>query len=389
MIKRLLISMFVLFLVACSSDENSFYSGTIEGEEIPILAEVNGAIQNLHVDEGDIVKKGQLMAQIDNRILNAQLKEAGAAVDIARAALEEVKDGTRSQEMDKTLAQLEQNEAKMDNVKVQVSKVDDLLEQKQAKITQIEFQLKSAEETESYQLNQFKRIEALYQSGAAPKSDLDFQKEQLNKASANVNQLKAQLSEMKASYEMTEKDKRTYNTQLKELLANQKILQAQLSLQKEGATDHSITKFSSQLDQAMARKEQIQIQLEKLNITSPVDGIVLRRNISVGEITAANFQLFTLLKKNSRKVKVYVPEANLDLVSLGDEAEIRVDAYPDEVFRGKINKIANEAEFTPKNVQTPDERTKMVFEVEVKLIEDQEKLKPGMPADVYFVNKKE
>lgn len=380
--------MFILiFQIACSSNREPVYSGTIEGEEIPILAEVNGPIAKFFVDEGDQVKKGQLLAQIDDRLIKAQVKEAEAGVQAAKAALDEIKAGTRNQEIEKTLSLLEQNDAKIDNINVQLSKLTDLLQQRKATIEQIKAQLTSAKETESFHQEQLKKLEELYKNGATSENEVNLEREQLNRSSAAVRQIEAQLVEAESIYEMARKDQGTYRNQMKELEANKKMQQAQLSLQEEGATKHTVLKLVSQLDQEKAKEEQIQIQLEKTKVVAPEDSIVLRRNISAGEVVTANFQMFTLLEEKKRKVKVYVPEAKLNEVELGGAAEIKVDAYPDQVFKGKITFISNKSEFTPKNVQTPEERTKIVFEVVVEPTEGIDQLKPGMPADIRFPNK--
>lgn len=327
------------------------------------------------------------MVQIDDRLIRAQMKEAKAGVQAAKAALDEVKAGTRNQEIKKTLSLLEQNDVKMDSVNIQLSKLNDLLIQRKANIDQIKAQLKSAEETELFYKDQLIKIEKLYKNGAASENELKVQEEQVNKAASSVNQLKAKLKEVESLYDMAKKDQSTYENQIKELQANSKLQQAQLSLQQEGATNHTILKLASQLDQAEAKQEQIQIQLDKTNVTAPIDGVVLRRNISVGEVVTANFQMYTLLDKNKLKIKVYVPETRLNEVTLDGKAEIFVDAYPDKAFSGKITYISSSAEFTPKNVQTPEERTKMVFEVIVEPTEGLEQLKPGMPADIRFLDK--
>lgn len=381
-----IMSIFIL-ITACSANEEQLYSGTIEGEEIPILAEVTGPVQAFLADEGDAVSKGQPLVQIDDRLIRAQMKEAKAGVQAAKAALDEAKAGTRNQEIKKTLSLLEQNDVKIDNVNIQRSKLNDLLIQRKANIDGIEAQLESAEESELFYKDQLKKIEELYKNGAVSENEVKGYEEQLNKATASVNQLKAKLEEVESLYEMANKDKSTYENQIKELEANSKMQKAQLSLQQEGATTHTILKLASQLDQAKAKQEQIQIQLDKTNVTAPINGIVLRRNISAGEIVTANFQMYTLLDRNKLKVKVYVPETKLNEVELDGRAEIFVDAYPDKAFKGKITYISSQAEFTPKNVQTPEERTKMVFEVIVEPTEGFQQLKPGMPADIRFLKK--
>lgn len=172
-------------------------------------------------------------------------------------------------------------------------------------------------------------------------------------------------------------DERTYALQLEEAKAGVAAAQAQYN--KIGG-DYQ----KALLNQARARQNLLQVQLEKTQITSPVDGIVLHRHVEIGEIVKPGTTVFTLMKKGEMEVVVYVPEANLNQVKIGQTATIKVDAYPDQTFKGKITHISNKAEFTPKNVQTPEERTKMVFAVTVKITEGIDQLKPGMPADVTF-----
>ena len=117
-------------------------------------------------------------------------------------------------------------------------------------------------------------------------------------------------------------------------------------------------------------------------IYSPVSGVILRKNNEVGETIAAGVPVYTIGDLDNPWVKVYVKEDKLGLVKLGQSAEVKTDTFPDKKYEGKITYISSEAEFTPKNVQTQEERVKLVFGVKVSVKNINDELKPGMPADV-------
>ncbi|MFV9511297.1 HlyD family secretion protein [Tepidibacillus sp. LV47] len=379
--KRIVMIFFLLslLLIGCSNQEE-VYSGTLESEEIPILAEVGGPIIDLAVDEGSQVKKGDILAKVDDRILQAQLKEAKAAAEAAKANLDEAKAGTRNQEIKKTLSSLEQINAEMSQLFVQAKKADENISLKKAQYDQIASLLASARKTLDYQKEKLKELE----DSDAPDSQLNAQQEAINQAEGQVNSLTAQLRQMDAQYQMAKRDKEAIQSQIDGINAKKKAQEAQLDLLKEGATPFTISRLYHQWQQALAHEEQIRIQLEKTTITSPIDGIVLRKNISIHETVKPNYQLFTLLNPKKLNVKVYIPENKLNQVKVGNTALLRVDAYPNKTFKGKITFISNRAEYTPQNVQTPDERTKLVFAVVVEPIEGWNELKPGMPVDLTF-----
>ena len=115
---------------------------------------------------------------------------------------------------------------------------------------------------------------------------------------------------------------------------------------------------------------------------SPIDGRVLTRTVERGERVEPGTPLFTLVDLDRLYVKIYVPEPSIGKVALGQEARVSVDAYPGRAFPARVSRVSQEAEFTPKNVETREERVKLVFAVEVSLLENpQGVLKPGMPAD--------
>lgn len=138
------------------------------------------------------------------------------------------------------------------------------------------------------------------------------------------------------------------------------------------------------ITQAKASLALIDIQITKLTITAPADGVVLTRSIQPGEIAAPNSPAMTLGRLDNLTITVYVPENLYGELSLGQSATMTVDSYPGETFTAKVINIAEQAEFTPRNVQTVEGRSSTVFAIKLQVQDPAGKLKPGMPADVAF-----
>jgi HlyD family secretion protein len=141
----------------------------------------------------------------------------------------------------------------------------------------------------------------------------------------------------------------------------------------------------SQLDQARAALRTAEVRLADLTADAPVSGMVLSRNAEAGETVAAGVAVYTIGDLDNPWVKVYVNETKLGLVKLGQKAQVFTDTFPGKAYEGRITYIASEAEFTPKNVQTQEERVKLVFGVKVSVKNVNDELKPGMPADVKLI----
>lgn len=143
----------------------------------------------------------------------------------------------------------------------------------------------------------------------------------------------------------------------------------------------------SQVQQAAAALRTSEVKLKDTVIYSPVTGVVLRKNVEAGETVSAGTPVYTIGDLDNPWVKVYVQEAKLGLVKLGQKAEIRTDSYPGKIYEGTVTYISSEAEFTPKNVQTQEERVKLVYGVKVSVKNVNDELKPSMPADVKIILK--
>ena len=166
--------------------------------------------------------------------------------------------------------------------------------------------------------------------------------------------------------------------------------QAALDLLKAGARQQeislleaSVAQSEALLNNAKAALQMLDAELARLELIAPVGGIVLERTVHVGELASPGAPLLAVANLDEVTLTVYVPEADLGQVSLGQQVEVTVDAYED-TFAGVVSHIASQAEFTPKNVQTQEERVHMVFAVKVRLENADHRLKPGMPADAAF-----
>ncbi|MCL6576725.1 efflux RND transporter periplasmic adaptor subunit [Kyrpidia sp.] len=369
-------------LAGCGAAQGSTFSGIIEGTEIPIQTEVGGTVQSLPVAEGASVKKGQLLVALDDQSYQLQVQGAQAGVDAALAALRDAQAGSRAQEIAAAMAAVDQTRALADqsaaNSKAAGEQVNALI----ANQSQLMSNLKGAQDTLAYQQQQLARVQALQKAGAATQQQVDAAQQAVNQAQTQVDNLQAQLQGIQAQIRQAQNAQAAAQSGYASALANERSAQAKLDLLKAGATDQHLKQLIAMKDQADAKLAEARRQLEKTRVTAPEDGVFLRRDVEVGQVVKPGATLGVLLKKDELKVVIYVPEADLGRVKLGQPAAIRVDAYPGETFSGRVSVIADRAEFTPKNVQTPDERAKMVFAVTVEITSGLDRLRAGMPADV-------
>jgi multidrug efflux pump subunit AcrA (membrane-fusion protein) len=159
------------------------------------------------------------------------------------------------------------------------------------------------------------------------------------------------------------------------------LAQAQVEGLRMGATPEQIAAMAAQVQIARAALEALLVQLDKFTLQAPISGLVLERPAHVGEVALPGAPLVTLANLDRLTLTIYVPEDQLGKVQIGQGVSVTVDAYPDRTFEGMVTFISDQAEFTPKNIQTREERVNMVFAVRVELENPDHALKPGMPAD--------
>ena len=160
------------------------------------------------------------------------------------------------------------------------------------------------------------------------------------------------------------------------------IAQAQLDALKAGATAEQIAALESRVAEARTALDSLLAQRTMMAITSAIDGVVINVVAHPGEVAAPTAPLLTVADLSQVSLVVYLPETQIAQVRRGQPVQVTVDTFPDRVFAGEVAHVASQAQFTPRNVATEDERATLVYAVEIHIDNDDGALKPGMPADV-------
>jgi HlyD family secretion protein len=287
-------------------------SGNMEVTEVNVGFKLAGRIVDLPVEEGQMVKTGDLLARLDKGELETILAQNQAGVGEAMSRLALLKAGSRPQEIEQAQAQLRTQDAELNRLK-----------------------------------KEFERAELLYKNGAISASQHDA---------------------AKSAYEAR--------------AAQQRNAAETLNLVKEGPRKEDIRSAEFRVQQMKAAVMTAQERLKDTEIHAPVAGIILKKNAELGETIGQGVPVYTIGDLANPWIKVYVSEEKLGLVKLGQKARITADTYKDKAYDGVVTYISSEAEFTPKNVQTREERVKLVYGIKVRVENPNQELKPSMPADV-------
>ena len=164
-------------------------------------------------------------------------------------------------------------------------------------------------------------------------------------------------------------------------VAQERSARANLELVEAGPRPHQVEAARAQVTQAKGTLDFAQSRLREATISAPINGVVLRKNMEVGETANSGVSILTLVDPTDLWLRAYVSETDIGRIKVGMAARITIDAYRDRQFAGKITEIASQAEFTPKNVQTKKERVNLVFRIKIAVENPEGLLKPGMPAD--------
>lgn len=218
----------------------------------------------------------------------------------------------------------------------------------------------------------------------ARKEDKAQAEEMMKQAEANFNLAQKNKERFENLYSSQAVTKKQYD----EVLTGFEVAQAQFNSAKENYTKVKNIARPEEIKQAKAKVEQteaavnlIEKNIRDCNVTSPMPGFIVKSFVEIGEMVSPMTALFKISDLSVVELVVYVSEENLGKVKLGQRVEISTDSYEEKTYEGKIVYISPEAEFTPKNIQTKDERTKLVFAVKIEIPNNNFELKPGMPAD--------
>lgn len=216
--------------------------------------------------------------------------------------------------------------------------------------------------------------------------------------SQEIEDARAAVSSAEATRDMTERDFQRYDQLYrKNLIAAQDVDRARqayevakahersarerLALLLAGSRPDQVDAARWQVTQAESALAQTQSRLREAVVVSPIDGVVLRKNLEAGETANPGVSILTLVNPKDVWLRAYVPETEVGRLRVGDAAALRVDAFPNRVFTGRLIEIGSEAEFTPRNVQTKKERVTLVFRIKIQIDNPDGLLKPGLPAD--------
>ena len=417
-----------------SNDDDLSASGRITAQEVKVSAEVGGIVQEIDVMEGQSVEARELLFRIDDSLLQAQRNQAVAVVEVAEASLDTAKAGLVGAHTQHQLAvqgMRQQERVSRTNAwripALEEFRLPNWYFHKSEQITAAEAEVQGAMDALDTKVENLEKV--LQNAGI---EDLVNAENQLNKARVTYVIAKGTLDQAKEAEdndEMEDAARKEFNTAIVDLEAAQHeylrilsssdaeevmdarahvaVAQARLdnaqdifdsllsgedSLQvvatqaQVAQAEAAVAQAQANLDQAEAALQVIDTQLEKYTVYAPAAGVVLTLNIEVGEIVTPGSTALVTGNLDPVKLTVYIPEDRYGGVYLGQEVEVSVDSFPEEKFIGKVTRISDKAEFTPRNVQTVEGRRSTVYGVDIVVPNPDQKLKPGMPADVTFLN---
>jgi len=455
----------VIFFVGCdgimAGDASGLEaSGVVEAVEVLVAPEVGGRVAEVYVSEGEQVKKGEPLLQLESDILDAQYDQAVAGRDAAQANVETAKAAVTFAEASLKAARANSELTKIHyELELMLARVQELPDREKAwterapsdfdlptwyfgkdeEIAAAEYEVDLAWENLQ---NERKNLKHVLDSV----SNSDFREAEITLAEAQATflvmeellkrrvtqsgstEIRDYIEDLHDTAEAAlESAQKTYESMLSDtdeddlLEARARLVVAQEryqialdklnqlftgaeSLQVRAAkiavrqAEAIVTQAEAALAQALsgiqlAEKalaqaevavELIEIQIDKLLVTSKTSGVVLICNIESGELAQPGFTVMTIGKLDTLTITVFIPEDQYGEINLGDAASVTVDSFPDEVFDAIVTRIADQAEYTPRNVQTEEDRKTTVFAIELSVDDPSGKLKPGMPADVRF-----
>lgn len=340
-------------------------SGFIEANEIRVGSRVGGRVREVFVDEGQLVTKGMKLISLEPFDLEEQAAQAEAVLSQRRAELAKLENGSRPLEVAQAEERLKQLSAVLK--KLRNGPREQEIRAAEAALEQATAQLRLATIKQA-------RVESLLTKSAATQEDMDQANSELKVAGASQQVRQAELDLLKAG---------TRPEEVEEAQAKEKEATEAWELQKEGYRVEEKLAARAAVKAAEAAVAALQRQLAELTITSPVDGLVEAVEIEPGDLVGANTPAVSLIDSHELWVRAYVPENHLG-IAIGNKVPITVDSYPGREFAGRVTFVARRAEFTPGNVQTPEDRSKQVFRIKVRLDEGRKELRPGMSADVWL-----
>lgn len=372
--KTLFIGALVLVLVAAAATwkylsgraatDRLVLSGTIEADEVNIGSKVAGRISAVLVKEGQEVKQDEPLIRFESYDLDARRADAVAAIAEAEANYEKLKNGSRPEEIAQAKARAEAAWMSLELARNGPRKQE---------IDAARADLEAANADFEVARSTLARVERLTREGVQSKQDYDNAKAAFDRAGGLRESARQKLNLLLAG---------TRNEEVQRAEREYREASANLQLVQRGSRKEDIDAARAQVERARAALQQIETQRGELEVKSPADAFVEVFQLRPGDLINPNSPVATLVEINRLWVRVYVPEPELGNMQLGREVSVSVDTFRGESFKGTIEHISSRGEFTPRNVQTRDERTHQVFAVRVRVDNSTHRLRAGMAADV-------
>ncbi len=339
-------------------------SGIVEADDIHVGSKVGGRVLKVVARRGQTVKAGEVLVLLEPRDLDASLAEAQAAMRQAQAKLALLTAGYRDEEIEQAEAAMKQSQAELSQL---------VAGPRQQEIDQARADWLAAKAQAENSRRLQRRMEELSKRDLIAKQDFDDA------------QAKAEEFEQKMKSAQERHDLALAGTRTEEIeRARQRLAETEAKLRqlRRGFRKEEVAQAKAEVEAARARVELIHSQLDETVIKAPVDAVVEVLDLEPGDLVGAGKPMATLLRTNSLWVRGYLPEAKLGFVKTGAKVRVRVDSFPDRDFAGIVRRVSRQAEFTPRNVQTWEERVLQVFQTEVVIDDPDQVLRPGMNADV-------
>ena len=325
-------------------------SGTVEARNILVGSKVGGRITQVLAREGDTVQPGQVLVTFDDKELKASLEQA-------RADALKAERGYRPEEIAQARAAVAQAKADYELKKNGYRKED-------IAAAQAEVDRATAEEARTHR--DFQRYDSLAQKDLVSRQQRDAAEASWKVASAQKESAQQKLDQLQRGYRPEE------------------IAAAEANYHEAEAVYEKYQRGSRPEDIAAARAAlgYQEAQFRERQVVAPSAATVEVLDARPGDLIAPNTPVATLLERDQLYVRIYIPETEIGRVQLGQQADIRVDSFPKQVFHGSVEQINQKAEFLPRNVQTHDDRVHQVFGVKIRVDDSSHRVRAGMAADV-------
>jgi multidrug resistance efflux pump len=340
--------------------------GVVEVQEVRLGSKIGGRVAEVLCREGDLVKPPQVLVRFEAPEMEAQRLQQEAKVQQALADLEKARAGARPEEKDAARAAVDSAQARLDRL---------VAGWREEEKEQARNELKTAEA--DLQLAQREWRRTLQADFAASRAEVDTRRAAYDSAFSRA-------SAARAKVDMLTRGSRPED--IAEARAELKKVEANLRLLEAGTRTEDILAAEARLAEAQAKLREIEVNLQEAVVKAPEPVIVEVLAVRKGDLVPANQPILRVHRADDLWVKVYVPEPELAKIRLNQPAYVTLDAWPDRRFEGVVRQIATESEFTPRNVQSADERKHQVFAVKVYVQQPEDPqgriFKSGLAAEV-------